>query len=322
MRCGTIANFRACTRRPARVRLGTGSRRANRRHFRRLPGPPGIAGSSIDIEEISDEGTGNLSAGKRSCVAVILLSLAADGAITPHALFSDGAVLQQKVKVPVWGTTDQKDDVTVSIAGQKVSATPAEGRWKVVLAPLAAGGPHVLTISQGQDKVEIKNVLVGEVWICGGQSNMQWTLKQSDGGSEAIATSANDKIRLFTVPRKGSDKPETNVEATWAVAGPEHVAGFFGRGLLLRSRPAKATQRAGRADRLELRRHRRRAMDEQGVDRFERRTEGHVEAAGRQHALQRHDRSLGAVRHPGRDLVSGRVERRPRVSVSQRCCRP
>ncbi len=162
--------------------------------------------------------------------AALILSVAADGAITPHVLFSEGAVLQQKANVPVWGTTDQKDDVTVTIAGQKVSATPAEGRWKAVLAPLEAGGPHVLTISQGQDKLEIKNVLVGEVWICGGQSNMQWTLKQSDGGSEAIATSANDKIRLLTVPRKGSDKPEASVDVKWEAAGPSTTPEFSGVG--------------------------------------------------------------------------------------------
>ena len=169
--------------------------------------------------------------------ALLFLIRTAEAAVTPHTLFSEGAVLQQKASVPVWGTTDQKEDVTVNIAGQKVSATPVEGRWKAVLQPLEAGGPHVLTISQGQDKVEIKNVLVGEVWICGGQSNMQWTLKQSDGGNEAIATSANDKIRLLTVPRKGSDKPETSVEVKWEAAGPSTtpefsaVGYFFGREL-------------------------------------------------------------------------------------------
>jgi len=162
--------------------------------------------------------------------ALFIMMRTAEAAVTPHALFSEGAVLQQKANVPVWGTTDQKDDVTVSIAGQKITATPAEGRWKAVLAPLEAGGPHVLTISQGQNKVEIKNVLVGEVWICGGQSNMQWTLKQSDGGSEAIATSANDKIRLLTVPRKGADKPETSVDVKWEAAGPSTTPEFSGVG--------------------------------------------------------------------------------------------
>ena len=165
-----------------------------------------------------------------SFTAALILAATADGAITPHPLFSEGAVLQQKANEPVWGTTDQKEEVTVTIAGQKVSAKPAEGCWKAMLAPLEAGGPHVLTISQGQDKVEVKNVLVGEVWICGGQSNMQWTLKQSDGGSEAIATSANVKIRLLTVPRKGSDKPETSVDVKWEAAGPSTTPEFSGVG--------------------------------------------------------------------------------------------
>jgi sialate O-acetylesterase len=165
------------------------------------------------------------------------VAASAQAAITANALFSDNCVLQQKTKVPVWGTTDQTEPVKVSVAGQEVTAEPKDGRWKVELAPLAAGGPHVVTITQGKDKIEIKNVLVGEVWICGGQSNMQWALKQSEGGSDAIATSANEKIRLFTVPRKGSDKPESNVEAQWVAAGPSTVADFsavgffFGREL-------------------------------------------------------------------------------------------
>ena len=168
----------------------------------------------------------------RLLAAVVLVGSAgvARAAITTNALFTDNAVLQQKTKVPVWGTTDSADKVTVSIAGQEAVAIPKDGRWKVELAPLAAGGPYVMTISQGKDKLEVKNLLVGEVWICGGQSNMQWPLKQSDGGSEAIATAANDKIRLFTVPRKGSDKPEANVEARWEAAGPQAVADFSGIG--------------------------------------------------------------------------------------------
>ncbi len=161
----------------------------------------------------------------------------AQAAVQPHVLFSDNGVLQQKVKVPVWGTTDQNEKVTVSFAGQEISTMPKDGRWKVELAPLAAGGPHLMTISQGSGKVEVKNVLVGEVWICGGQSNMQWATKQSDGGSEAVANSANDKIRLLSVPRKGSDKPETTFEAGWLAAGPQTVGDFsavgyfFGRDL-------------------------------------------------------------------------------------------
>jgi sialate O-acetylesterase len=160
----------------------------------------------------------------------LFLVASARAAMQPHALFSDNAVLQQKVKVPVWGTTDQAEKVTVSIAGQDVSAMPKDGKWRVELAPLAAGGPHVLTIVQGASRIELKNVMVGEVWICGGQSNMQWALKQSTGGSEAIATAGNEKIRLFTVPRRGTDKPEANVVGNWSVAAPDTVGDFSGVG--------------------------------------------------------------------------------------------
>ena len=172
-----------------------------------------------------------------ACLVASLACEAAQAVVKPNALFSDNAVLQQKVKVPVWGTTNKTDKVTVTIAGQEVAAMPKDGKWRVEFAALSAGGPHTMTITQGGDKVELKNVLVGEVWICGGQSNMQWALKQSDGGSEAIATAGNDKIRLLTVPRRGAEAPESDVVATWTPAAPDTVADFsavgyfFGRDL-------------------------------------------------------------------------------------------
>jgi sialate O-acetylesterase len=157
--------------------------------------------------------------------------------LKPNALFSDNAVLQQKMKVPVWGTTDAGEKVTVSMAGQDVSAMPKDGKWRLELAPIDAPGPYVMTITQGANKLELKNLLVGEVWICGGQSNMQWALKQSEGGSEAIATAGNEKIRLFTVPRHGAETPQSNVEGNWTLAAPDTVGDFtavgyfFGRDL-------------------------------------------------------------------------------------------
>jgi sialate O-acetylesterase len=161
----------------------------------------------------------------------------ASAAIKPHALFADNAVLQQKVKVPVWGTTDKTEPVTVSIAGQEVTATPKDGHWRADLAPLTAGGPYTLTIQQGSDRVELKNVLIGEVWICSGQSNMEWPLSRSADGSEAIATAGNEKIRLFVLPKEKADEPAANVTASWTLAGPDTVANFsavgyyFGRDL-------------------------------------------------------------------------------------------
>lgn len=158
-------------------------------------------------------------------------------ALTVHALFSNNAVLQQGVKLPVWGTTDSAEKVTVTIAGKEAAAMPKEGKWRVDLEALSAGGPHELTVTQGAQKLQLKNVLIGEVWICGGQSNMQWGVNQSAGAKETIANSANENLRLFSVPRRGAAQPESNVEGDWKVCSPETVPGFsavgyfFGRDL-------------------------------------------------------------------------------------------
>jgi sialate O-acetylesterase len=158
--------------------------------------------------------------------------------IAPYGLFTDNAVLQRDVKLPIWGTSTASEKVTVSFAGQEVSAQPADGRWQVELAPLPARSePATLVITQGDTKVERKNILVGDVWVCGGQSNMEWPLIKTAGAAEAIAGSGNDKLRLFTVPRTGAPEPKTNVDGSWSVSSPETTPGFsavgyyFGRDL-------------------------------------------------------------------------------------------
>lgn len=146
--------------------------------------------------------------------------------ITPSYLFTDNAVLQRDAKVPVWGTTTGSERVTISFAGQEVSAQPEGGRWQVELAPLAASAePRTLTITQGDTKLERKNLLVGDVWICGGQSNMRWMVNQAVGGPAAIATAGNDRLRLFTVNRAGVPMPTPNADH-WLVTNPETVPTF------------------------------------------------------------------------------------------------
>ena len=146
--------------------------------------------------------------------------------VTPNNLFADNAVLQRDVKLPVWGTATGSEKVTVSFAGQEVSAELAEGRWQVELAPLAASSqPATLVITQGDTKIERKNILVGDVWICGGQSNMRWMVNQSAGGGEAIATANDDKLRLFTVNRAGVPMPTLDADR-WLITSPETVPLF------------------------------------------------------------------------------------------------
>jgi sialate O-acetylesterase len=154
--------------------------------------------------------------------------------VKPHALFSEGMVLQQGSKVPVWGTADDGEQVTVRCEGQEASATAKDGRWQVRLDNLKAGGPYELTIA-GKNTVTIKNVLVGEVWVCSGQSNMEWPVRASADAERHIANSANPKIRLFTVPKVGAEKPLDSVKGQWKECGPDTVgsfsavAYFFGR---------------------------------------------------------------------------------------------
>ncbi|HLF92791.1 MAG TPA: sialate O-acetylesterase [Planctomycetota bacterium] len=152
-----------------------------------------------------------------------------------HALFSDHMVLQSDLVAPVWGTAEPGEEVTVAIAGQKKSAKAgADGRWIVKLDPLKTGGPHELTVG---GKITLKDVLVGEVWVCSGQSNMEMSVNSSNNAAEEKAKSGFPRIRLFTVPKKQADQPERDVVGSWKECGPDTVGGFsavayfFGREL-------------------------------------------------------------------------------------------
>lgn len=158
-------------------------------------------------------------------------------AVKPHALFSDGAVLQRDAKVPIWGTADDGEEVSVRFGDREAKATAKDGKWRVELEPLKANGtPATLTI-KGTNTVEVADVLVGDVWVCGGQSNMEWPLQASDAPESAISAADDAKLRLFTVPRKGEARPQSDVQGNWSKASPETVRGFtavgyfFGRDL-------------------------------------------------------------------------------------------
>src|SRR6185369_16187921 len=97
-----------------------------------------------------------------------------------HALFSDGMVLQSDFACPVWGTVEPGEEISVSIAGQKKTAKAgADGKWSIKLDPLKSGGPHELVVG-GRTTVTVRDVLVGEVWVCSGQSNMEWIVNSSN----------------------------------------------------------------------------------------------------------------------------------------------
>lgn len=160
-------------------------------------------------------------------LAIALAGAAATAAVEPNNLFTDGAVLQRDAAVPVWGTARPGEAITVRFAGQDLS-TKAEkdGRWMVRLQPMKASAePARLTIV-GDYTIEIKDVLVGEVWLASGQSNMQWPVKASADPESTISGARDNLLRLYTVPRRGADQPETDPQARWEPASPETVADF------------------------------------------------------------------------------------------------
>lgn len=171
------------------------------------------------------------------CAALVCVQgPAAFADVKPHALIADGMVLQQGAKVPLWGSADADEQVTVQFQGQEVATTAKNGTWKVQLQELKAGGPYEMTIA-GKNRIQLTNILVGEVWICSGQSNMEWPVRMSADGEQAVANSANPMIRLFTVPRTAAAAPLHHVHGTWQECGPSTVGGFsavgyfFGRDL-------------------------------------------------------------------------------------------
>ena len=173
-------------------------------------------------------------------LVLVWATLAARAEVKLPGLFTDNMVLQEGMRVPVWGWADDGEEVTVSFRGKKVSATAKDGKWMLKLPGNKAGGPDTLTV-EGKNKIERKNVLVGEVWICSGQSNMEWPLNRAFESEKEIAISTNPNLRLFAVPKLKANEPVTDVKADsaiqWEECNPATVQGFsavayyFGRDL-------------------------------------------------------------------------------------------
>ena len=173
-------------------------------------------------------------------VGSLLLGVAADlvAQLQVHPLFGDHMVLQRDRKVPVWGQASPGEEVTVEFAGQKLTTKADEsGRWLVELAPLKVGEPRRLVVAATK-KIVLEDVLVGEVWLCSGQSNMAWTLSRANNPKVEITAATFPRLRLFKVGRHVAKEPVARPKAgTWQVCTPKHarafsaVAYFFGRHL-------------------------------------------------------------------------------------------
>ncbi len=156
-------------------------------------------------------------------------------------IFGSHMVLQRDQKDPVWGWAEPGEEVTVTIGDQKhTTKADADGNWRVELEPLPAGGPHTLTV-QGKNTVTYDDVLVGEVWICSGQSNMQWSMNNTNDTDLEKMTAKYPQIRLITVPNVGTQEPQKNFNGQWQVCTPETVGNFSAIGYLFGRQLYQAT---------------------------------------------------------------------------------
>jgi sialate O-acetylesterase len=160
---------------------------------------------------------------------ILLLPLCAassQAAVRLPAIFSDHMVLQQNESCAVWGWADAGEAVTVSIAGKSATATAgADGKWSLRLPALIAGGPHTMEV-KGTNTLTVNDVLVGEVWLGSGQSNMDWTLDRLKSADDEIKKADYPKLRMFTVARTASSVPVDDCKGKWVVCSGETVGGF------------------------------------------------------------------------------------------------
>jgi sialate O-acetylesterase len=153
------------------------------------------------------------------------------------AIFGSHMVLQREQKDRVWGSASPGEEVSVAFNGQTKSTKAGDdGKWSVTLDPMPAGGPYTMTV-KGKNDVAFDDVLVGEVWICSGQSNMQWAVQQAVDGDLESLTANYPKIRFISVPQVGTQEPQSDFRGSWEACTPDSVKGFsavgyfFGRQL-------------------------------------------------------------------------------------------
>jgi sialate O-acetylesterase len=159
---------------------------------------------------------------------VCLFPCAAD--VTLPAVIGENMVLQRGVDVPVWGWADPGEEVAVAVEGQRVTTkADSNGKWMVKLRPLEAGGPFEMTVA-GTNTITLSNVLVGEVWICSGQSNMEWMVQHCDNGVQEVANAYHPTIRLFSIANNAAAEPLDNCDGRWQVCRPSTVGDFSGVG--------------------------------------------------------------------------------------------
>ncbi len=168
------------------------------------------------------------------CVAVLFAcTTAASANIRLPAVIGDHMVLQRDLPLPIWGWADSGEEVTVTLGDVKASAKAGpDGKWMVKLPAMTAGGPHKITV-KGNNTIELTDILVGEVWVCSGQSNMEMGMNGIQDAEKEVAAAKYPNIRLYHVfPWKTATEPQDDFKAEWRACSPETVkqGGFWTSG--------------------------------------------------------------------------------------------
>ena len=170
-----------------------------------------------------------------ACVLLILAATSVQADVQLPAIIAENMVLQRDQVLPIWGKADPGEQVTVKQGDQTTTTTTnADGRSLVKLPAMKAGGPHTLTIS-GKNTITLKNILIGEVWVCSGQSNMEWAMKNVNNAKQEMVAADHPQIRLFHVQHKRSSTELDDLTGGWNECTPKSVpdfsavAYFFGR---------------------------------------------------------------------------------------------
>lgn len=164
------------------------------------------------------------------CIALFLsfLFLQSKAQLSTARIFGDHMVLQRNQDIPVWGWSTKGSKIRVTLNGQKVhTKADDQGNWKVAFKPMEAGGPYVMTVVSGKSKVTYSDIMIGEVWLCSGQSNMEFALRNALGYRSELKTAAQMNIRHFKVPNKMSLNPEKDIAGGQWVKADTNTVGDF-----------------------------------------------------------------------------------------------
>ncbi len=161
-------------------------------------------------------------------LTLLALALPAPAEVTFAPLFQDGAVLQRETPLPLWGTADPGERVQIEFLGRSASTVAdAEGRWMLTLLPVPASAvPQTLHYQDSTGDHQLQDLLVGDVWICGGQSNMEWPVRNAVNAEAEIAAADHPLIREFQVAKRIARDPRTSASGTWVTCAPDTVPHF------------------------------------------------------------------------------------------------